>query len=115
MKSRELLDYIRKNGIKVEFRDGKLSATPREKVVPLANDFSEHRKILSLRARGCFVDWQGVARKVRDECEKRFCATCPDWQPEFDDEGHLTGLCVSRVVSEVKLSDVMFRRKGVSK
>jgi len=102
MKSRELLDYIRENGIKVEVRNGKLSATPKEKVAPLANDFIEHRKVLLLRARGQFVDWQGYQRRVRDECDVHHCVTCLGWVPEIED-GERTGLCMSRVEPSVIL------------
>lgn len=112
MTSRELIAFLRENGISIELRGGKMSAVPKEKAAPLAKELAKHRRVLFRRAAGGFVDWQGILRPVRDECKERHCATCKEWQPEFDDDHELTGLCVARLRAEIKLSGEMLRGKG---
>lgn len=103
MTSAELLQYLNINGITVELRDGRLLVSPKEKAAAIATELSAHAKFLARRAKGSYRDWQGHTRRLRDGCERRYCATCEGWNPEFDDDGKLTGLCVSKIASSISL------------
>lgn len=109
MKSDEFLGYIRGNGISVRFIDGKMTASPREKVEPLAGEFKKFRSLLEIRARGIYKGWQGATYQVRDECGKRGkCFYCLGWYPIYLKNGEHSGLCQSRkATAEFTLKGLM--------
>lgn len=109
MDGRELIKYLNENEIDVTVSNGRLRAVSRlgdpEKVKIVAADIAKYARLLALRARGCYKDWQGHERKLRDECPERHCPTCEHWNLEFGRDGRPTGLCVSKIEKEIKLKN----------
>lgn len=99
----ELLDYIDRNGICMEPADRKLRFSPKEKIMPAADAVRKYRGLLVALASGQIRDWQGNLRKIRRGCAERHCPFCADWHPYFTDEHEITGLCISRINTELKI------------
>ena len=101
----ELLDYISANGIRMELTDGKLRFTPKEKIMPAAEFVTKYRELLAALASGQIRDWQGNRRAIRRECSEKHCPFCTDWHPYFTDEHEITGLCIARIKTELRIKD----------